>query len=767
MADRSRLRQGLRSALKVDPETSFQAQARLGSNIKTLAWVIEILLAITGLAIAWLVAASAFDKIKDPSFNQYVQAIQGSLPFLIIALIEPTKIPLAAGFYKVKFMRWKLLFLFSLLVLTVISFETMYFSLDRNLQNISATITKIQNERKDTTAQIKANENQIKTLEAENPESVTKSFNEERANLEQNRKDELASVLKPFNDQIENRERRKKSLLDQDLGSDKDYLVELTNSLKNINNDITETNLRKMQSITNLKDRYADSYKRQKEGKTEELNQLNQSLTAISSRIEALERKIENPTKYDQKLLDDRETLRLTLVKPLDCPVFASCASEKERFNRETKNKKLRIRENEGKLKEVKKKHQEWNEELKTSKKQKKKIQGQIAELSAGKINNPLYKNELAEIKNNFQAQLKSLKQDKRKIKQDITTARQKAFGSTRQVLKDLNTEIKRLNGAKVQKEQAIVKKFATRLEDLDEQRRKKFDALANRKDKITPLKNAIVELSEKRINLQRTQRAEMYANQLFRFSAMWFEKDDILDVTKEDLKLVSNVWFGSVAFIAAIIGSILALVGYILMDPEAFKQTRRVPISKYFGLLFVRIVKDIKKITRALLRLLFGPVKLLLSIGAAATDAILKPRIKEIIKTVEVPVEKEVEVPVEKVVIKEVEVPHEILRKELVYVPVYSPDGQLPVTHAPIPVSLDEEVTPTDDEDAENREKDERDNQQESEASPEAKREEPSKGEDNPESADDDKAEEDAKKPQNGKKTSEKPAKKIEKGDG
>ena len=156
MADSSRLRQGLRSSLKVDPETRFEAEAKLGSNIKTLAWVIEIMLAMTGLAIAWLVVASAFRKIPDPTFNQYVQAIQGSLPFLIIAFIEPTKIPLAAGFYKVKFWGWKLLFLFALLVLTVISFETLYFSLDRNLQNISATITNIQNERKDIDAEIKS-----------------------------------------------------------------------------------------------------------------------------------------------------------------------------------------------------------------------------------------------------------------------------------------------------------------------------------------------------------------------------------------------------------------------------------------------------------------------------------------------------------------------------------------------------------------------------------------------------------------------------------
>ena len=42
-------------------------------------------------------------------------AIMCALPFVIIAVIEPTKIPLAGGFYKTKIFGWKMFILASLL----------------------------------------------------------------------------------------------------------------------------------------------------------------------------------------------------------------------------------------------------------------------------------------------------------------------------------------------------------------------------------------------------------------------------------------------------------------------------------------------------------------------------------------------------------------------------------------------------------------------------------------------------------------------------
>ena len=47
-------------------------------------------------------------SIESPTHSDLLSAIMGALPFVIIAVIEPTKIPLAGGFYKTKLWGWKI-----------------------------------------------------------------------------------------------------------------------------------------------------------------------------------------------------------------------------------------------------------------------------------------------------------------------------------------------------------------------------------------------------------------------------------------------------------------------------------------------------------------------------------------------------------------------------------------------------------------------------------------------------------------------------------
>ncbi|MGC6404352.1 MAG: hypothetical protein ACON5A_03855, partial [Candidatus Comchoanobacterales bacterium] len=84
------------------PEKKFEAEARCGQNIYWVAWAVEILAALIGLTIALATAYDAFRDIPDPDLGHYINAIIGALPFLVIAVIEPTKIPLAGGFYKTR-----------------------------------------------------------------------------------------------------------------------------------------------------------------------------------------------------------------------------------------------------------------------------------------------------------------------------------------------------------------------------------------------------------------------------------------------------------------------------------------------------------------------------------------------------------------------------------------------------------------------------------------------------------------------------------------
>ena len=129
-------------------------------------------------------------------------------------------------------------------------------------------------------------------------------------------------------------------------------------------------------------------------------------------------------------------------------------------------------------------------------------------------------------------------------------------------------------------------------------------------------------------------------------------------------MKWVSIVWFGSIALIVSTIGTILALISYILRDPEAFVERKKFSLTRRINRLFYLIFWRFNRILLSATNLILAVAKLFLSfaeifrglIGQPVQRAIRlaliayrrrlnKPRIE----TVEKEVEKIVEVEVEK----------------------------------------------------------------------------------------------------------------------
>ena len=129
------MQQGI--AQLISPEEKFEKEKNFGKKIYYTAWAIEILAASIGLLIAAIIAYQAYFDLPEieKTLGTGINALIGALPFLVIAIIEPTKIPLAYGLYKVKLFGWKMLILVSLLALTFVTFETMFTGLERNLNN--------------------------------------------------------------------------------------------------------------------------------------------------------------------------------------------------------------------------------------------------------------------------------------------------------------------------------------------------------------------------------------------------------------------------------------------------------------------------------------------------------------------------------------------------------------------------------------------------------------------------------------------------------
>ena len=66
------------------------------------------------------------NKNELGEINKFTDTFIGAAPFIIIAAVELTKIPLALGFYRTKRLVWRLTFLITLFLLVFVTFETIF-----------------------------------------------------------------------------------------------------------------------------------------------------------------------------------------------------------------------------------------------------------------------------------------------------------------------------------------------------------------------------------------------------------------------------------------------------------------------------------------------------------------------------------------------------------------------------------------------------------------------------------------------------------------
>tara|TARA_B110000003_G_scaffold75893_1_gene77515 strand:- start:261 stop:1721 length:1461 start_codon:yes stop_codon:yes gene_type:complete len=113
-----------------------------------LAWTVEIIAVCIGFMISILVSVSAFRSSTDSiGFLDSTSAILiAGLPFLLIAVVELCKIPLVFTFMNVRSKYWRTIFLFFVLFLCLITFETMLNGFERNFSNLNRAVDNRNNE---------------------------------------------------------------------------------------------------------------------------------------------------------------------------------------------------------------------------------------------------------------------------------------------------------------------------------------------------------------------------------------------------------------------------------------------------------------------------------------------------------------------------------------------------------------------------------------------------------------------------------------------
>ena len=624
MNNNTNILDGLTSSIFDDNDAKFEREQSFGRKLMITAWAVEILAASIGLIIAFTMAYDAYNNSEVKNVNTSINALLGALPFLLIAIIEPTKIPLAGGLYKVKNWGWKILILFALLGLTAVTFETLFTGLERQVTNV--------------TAQISRGKNSIQVLEKQNSQTSV----------------DLAVLL---------------SINLSEETQDLDTQIQKNRELEK--QQITSTKQDYENRLSVLEDQRSDAYERLDQIKTEQNTQdqnkvdaIQSSLTALNQQIQDLNDTVRGLRQSSQEL--SRENVQDELIQSLESNIdqIKSRIEEVERWLNSNEGEQIKKAQraigvvDDGKIgANTRRNFDSWraSEEQRidplrasiqdrlsqisrVNEQRKNSINGQIAELSE-KIKNLESQRAIKEL------ELQSAKigngeiSDTRssalitkidQIDQEIKTLNQRHDGELEQIRSSRNAlqQDYELSKKQIETKSLEARKSIPKLEEL----------LAKNNDTIMSLEADLTEKAQQ--------------NQIYRFAQKVGKYEDILLVKEKDLTFVSILWFGSIALVCATVGTILALISNIMTDPDAFVQKQQ--------------NRNNNKLARSIRKMLLAFRKRL--------------QLKQKIIKVDVPIEVEkiveIEVIVEKIVEKPVVQEVDKLVPEIVPIPVFVPNG-------------------------------------------------------------------------------------------
>lgn len=136
--------------MEANNKLSNQKLFNIGVSLVKFAWVVEILAVSIGFLISIIVSFSVYAELNKTNrtltFGDYSSILVAALPFVLVAVVEAAKIPVATALMYAKHFWWRVLFFVGLLLLAGITFETMLNGFERNFSGLNITIDEKKNE---------------------------------------------------------------------------------------------------------------------------------------------------------------------------------------------------------------------------------------------------------------------------------------------------------------------------------------------------------------------------------------------------------------------------------------------------------------------------------------------------------------------------------------------------------------------------------------------------------------------------------------------
>ena len=197
------------------------------------------------------------------------------------------------------------------------------------------------------------------------------------------------------------------------------------------------------------------------------------------------------------------------------------------------------------------------------------------------------------------------------------------------------------------------------------------LQAQSTRQEELNNTIDETDDLNNQLIERRREFDSVANADQIYQIAKLVFNARSASEITEEQIRLVVFIWFGSLAAIVACTGIVLALGSMVLRyEPMQTHASLLVQIGRILFYIF-DFLKYLPRTLRSFRNLIVTYRKRLKKEPKIVEKKVIVKEIEYVEKSVEVVRE----VPVEKVVVKHVEKPVTVVKKEFVYIPFYTDD--------------------------------------------------------------------------------------------
>ena len=117
----------------------LEFREKTSTQLLRAAWTVEIVAVLMGLAISVAVGFDGWDSLQKSDKSSavvWINILISSAPFVLVAMVEMTKIPMSGAAYYATRWYWKVMFTLGLLFVAFVTFETMFNGLERNFASL-------------------------------------------------------------------------------------------------------------------------------------------------------------------------------------------------------------------------------------------------------------------------------------------------------------------------------------------------------------------------------------------------------------------------------------------------------------------------------------------------------------------------------------------------------------------------------------------------------------------------------------------------------